>query len=110
MRYNATVKNVAYSGSGVEVTLVDGTVLTADYALYVTSIIPMRTRLIPYIFPYRCTFSLGVLQNDDVTFLPALPEWKQEAIQSMTMVIRPFCFSSDVSTHHTYVEILGHIH
>ncbi|KAK7691356.1 hypothetical protein QCA50_004752 [Cerrena zonata] len=63
--YNATVKEIAYSENGVEVTLVNGTVLTADYALY--------------------TFSLGVLQNDDVTFQPKLPEWKQEAIQSMTM-------------------------
>jgi len=31
------------------------------------------------------TFSVGVLQNIDVTFVPALPDWKQEAIQSITM-------------------------
>lgn len=32
-----------------------------------------------------CTFSVGVLQNDDVVFEPELPAWKEEAIQSMTM-------------------------
>ncbi|KAH9034055.1 hypothetical protein EDB85DRAFT_1889923 [Lactarius pseudohatsudake] len=39
-----------YSDSGVSVTFTDGTVLTAEYAI--------------------CTFSLGVLQNDDVPFHP----------------------------------------
>ena len=66
VRFNATVKNITYSDSGVSVTLVGGETLQADYAL--------------------CTFSLGVLQHDDVTFEPALPDWKQEAIQSMDMV------------------------
>ncbi|KAI9435404.1 flavin-containing amine oxidoreductase-domain containing protein [Lactarius indigo] len=32
-----------------------------------------------------CTFSLGVLQHDDVQFVPPLPEWKVEAIHSLTM-------------------------
>ena len=32
------------------------------------------------------TFSVGVLQNDDVAFDPVLPDWKQEAIQSINMV------------------------
>ena len=64
--YNATVKTISYSSQGVEVTLTNGTKLSADYAL--------------------CTFSVGVLQNDDVVFEPALPDWKQEAIQSIVMV------------------------
>jgi polyamine oxidase len=50
---NATVRTVAHSQDGVTVTLADGTMLSADYAL--------------------CTFSLGVLQNDDVQFRPFLP-------------------------------------
>ncbi|KAI5118801.1 hypothetical protein M0805_005143 [Coniferiporia weirii] len=62
---NATVKEISYSASGVNVTLTNGTHLSADYALV--------------------TFSLGVLQNDDVVFKPTLPDWKQEAIQSITM-------------------------
>ncbi|KAA1475714.1 amine oxidase [Dentipellis sp. KUC8613] len=62
---NTTVKSIAYSAHGVSVTLVNGTKISADYAI--------------------TTFSLGVLQNDDITFDPSLPEWKQEAIQSMTM-------------------------
>ncbi|OBZ77250.1 Polyamine oxidase [Grifola frondosa] len=65
VRLNATVKSIAYSSTDVKVTLASGETLVADYAL--------------------CTFSLGVLQNDDVVFEPALPDWKQEAIQSMTM-------------------------
>jgi len=63
----ATVSTIEYSESAVTVTLTNGTRLTAQYAI--------------------CTFSLGVLQNDDVQFDPPLPEWKVEAIQSMTMVI-----------------------
>jgi len=50
---NATVHTVAHSHDGVTITLANGTTLSADYAL--------------------CTFSLGVLQNDDVQFNPPLP-------------------------------------
>lgn len=69
---NATVRSISYSGDGVTVTLVDGSKLSADYGL--------------------TTFSLGVLQHDDVTFEPELPLWKQEAIHSMDMV-RIFIFT-----------------
>ncbi|KAJ6510494.1 amine oxidase [Mycena sanguinolenta] len=62
---NATVRNIAHSADAVVVTLANGTNITADYAI--------------------TTFSMGVLQNDDVLFEPPLPTWKQEAIQSMTM-------------------------
>ena len=51
--FNATVRTVAHSQDGVTVTMANGTTLSADYAL--------------------CTFSLGVLQNDDVQFQPLLP-------------------------------------
>ena len=63
---NSVVKTISYSGEGVNVTLVDGTKLEADYGLV--------------------SFSLGVLQHNDVTWEPKLPAWKTEAIQSMTMV------------------------
>ena len=66
LKLNSTVTHVKYSSSGVEVTLAGGKKLTADYALV--------------------TFSVGVLQNDDVTWEPILPDWKQEAIQGITMV------------------------
>lgn len=77
---SAIVKTVSWSGAGVTVVLEDGRSLSGDYAL--------------------CTFSLGVLQNDDIAFKPSLPgmllpsriafdllwaDWKQEAIASMTM-------------------------
>ncbi|KAI8972602.1 amine oxidase [Trametes punicea] len=65
VRLNSTVKKIIHSNSGVTVELVSGESLRADYAL--------------------CTFSLGVLQHDDVVFEPPLPDWKQEAIQSMVM-------------------------
>ena len=70
---NSTVKTISYSSNGVNVTLTSGEVFEADYVL--------------------CTFSLGVLQHDDVAFEPPLPEWKQEAIQSMVMV----CYSAVIS-------------
>lgn len=66
VRLNATVTEIHRSKKDVTVTLTDGTTLSADYAL--------------------CTFSLGVLQHDDVRFVPPLPAWKQEAIHSMSMV------------------------
>jgi polyamine oxidase len=50
---NHTVKDIAYSASGVNVTMTDGKQINVDYVL--------------------CTFSLGVLQNDDVVFTPELP-------------------------------------
>jgi len=51
--FNATVKTISYSKHGVTAELQDGEKLTADFAL--------------------CTFSLGVLQHDDVEFKPKLP-------------------------------------
>lgn len=69
MSLNSVVKTIAYTGEGVSVTLVNGTTLEADYALV--------------------SFSLGVLQNEDVTWEPKLPAWKTEAIQSMSMVSGP---------------------
>ncbi|KAJ7707536.1 amine oxidase [Mycena rosella] len=62
---NATVRTITHSNDSVVITLANGTTISADYAI--------------------TTFSLGVLQNDDVLFEPALPIWKQEAIQSMSM-------------------------
>lgn len=66
LRLNSTVKTISYSDKGVNVTFTDGKHLSADYALV--------------------TFSVGVLQNDDVAFEPTLPDWKMEAIQTITMV------------------------
>ncbi|KAH9922372.1 amine oxidase [Fomitopsis serialis] len=65
VRLNSTVSEINSSKHGVKVTLTDGHVLRADYAL--------------------CTFSLGVLQHSDVKFVPPLPAWKREAIHSMSM-------------------------
>ncbi|OJT12259.1 Polyamine oxidase [Trametes pubescens] len=62
---DSTVAAIHTTKQGVVITLSDGIELAADYAL--------------------CTFSLGVLQHDDVEFVPPLPGWKQEAIHSMAM-------------------------
>lgn len=62
---NTIVTDVEYSNEGVTVHNSDGTCISAAYAL--------------------CTFSLGVLQRGAVTFQPALPNWKNTAIQSFQM-------------------------
>ncbi|KAK8066701.1 hypothetical protein PG997_013448 [Apiospora hydei] len=60
------VDRIGYSGEGVVVVNKDGSCIEADYAV--------------------TTFSLGVLQQEDVvTFEPALPEWKQVAIESFLL-------------------------
>ncbi|RDA91848.1 hypothetical protein CP533_3683 [Ophiocordyceps camponoti-saundersi (nom. inval.)] len=59
------IKEISYSDQGVTIKSDDGSCVEADYAI--------------------CTFSLGVLQHDEVKFEPALPEWKQKAIQSFSM-------------------------
>lgn len=77
---NTTVETITYSNDRVSVSLSDGSSLSADYALV--------------------TFSLGVLQHDDVLFEPALPKWKSEAIHGMAMVsgwIRVKLTSSNLS-------------
>ncbi|KAG6868308.1 hypothetical protein C0993_005113 [Termitomyces sp. T159_Od127] len=53
LRLNTLVKTVEWSASGVKATFSDGSSMSADYAI--------------------CTFSLGVLKNDDVKFQPAFP-------------------------------------
>ena len=62
---NTQVTNISYSDDGVTAYNKDGSCVQADYSI--------------------CTFSLGVLQNDAVTFEPELPYWKQTAIQKFTM-------------------------
>jgi len=58
--YNETMTTIAYGKDSVVVTTADNTSIEADFAL--------------------CTFSIGVLQHDDVTFELELPSWKQDAI------------------------------
>ncbi|THG97202.1 hypothetical protein EW026_g4751 [Hermanssonia centrifuga] len=74
VRLNSTVSVISYTEGGVRVALTDGQILTADYVI--------------------CTFSLGVLQHQDVQFQPPLPLWKREAIHSMNMG----AFSRRIST------------
>ena len=54
--------NISYSDTGVVIINADDSCVDAEYAI--------------------CTFSIGVLQDDAVTFEPALPAWKQTGIQS----------------------------
>ncbi|MCJ1223849.1 hypothetical protein MMC12_000492 [Toensbergia leucococca] len=62
---NTIVTNVSYSDVGVTIYNNDGTCIDADYAI--------------------CTFSVGVLQSDAVTFSPDLPYWKQQGIETFSM-------------------------
>lgn len=62
---NTVVKNVTYSDTGVSLINEDGSCIEADYAL--------------------STVSLGVLQNDAITFEPTFPDWKQSALATFYM-------------------------
>ncbi|KAF8539216.1 amine oxidase [Trichophaea hybrida] len=62
---NQIVTNITYSNNSVTAVTSSGITIKARRAV--------------------CTFSLGVLQNDDVTFSPPLPSWKQEAIANFHM-------------------------
>lgn len=84
---NSTVQIIRHDASGVEVQLDGGRVLRAEYVIV--------------------TFSLGVLQNDDVIFEPRLPAWKVEAIESMTMVGRRRWLRLQTDQRAPFV---GHLH
>ncbi|KAL8919893.1 MAG: hypothetical protein Q9172_004769, partial [Xanthocarpia lactea] len=62
---NTIVANISYDDSGVTIRNEDGSCVRADYAI--------------------CTFSLGVLQSDAITFEPELPSWKQTGIETFSM-------------------------
>lgn len=62
---NTVVTNISYSSTGVKINSKDGSCIHADYAI--------------------CTFSLGVLQSDAITFEPELPDWKQLGIETFSM-------------------------
>lgn len=65
VQLNSVITNVTYSDDGVIIHKEDGSCVSAAYAI--------------------CTFSLGVLQNNAVSFTPSFPDWKQTAIQKFTM-------------------------
>ncbi|KAK7966390.1 polyamine oxidase (propane-1-3-diamine-forming) [Apiospora aurea] len=66
LHLSTIVDRIGYSGEGVVVVNKDGSCIEADYAV--------------------TTFSLDVLQQEDVvSFEPALPEWKQVAIESFLL-------------------------
>ncbi|GAB0146260.1 hypothetical protein EsHS_00006668 [Epichloe bromicola] len=60
-----SVTHVTYSDGGVTIHNSDGSCVSAAYAI--------------------CTFSLGVLQNNAVSFSPQLPEWKRRAISKFSI-------------------------
>ncbi|TGZ82968.1 amine oxidase [Ascodesmis nigricans] len=62
VRFNEVVINITYSGEDVTVSTSSGLVVKARRAI--------------------CTFSLGVLQHNDVSFYPPLPEAKRDAIMN----------------------------
>ncbi|KAL8765096.1 MAG: hypothetical protein Q9209_007719 [Squamulea sp. 1 TL-2023] len=62
---NTVVANISYDDAGVTITNEDGSCVQADYAV--------------------CTFSVGVLQSDAITFEPELPDWKRTGIETFSM-------------------------
>lgn len=79
--YNTTITRIAYNASGVTAYTKEGLTIHAKKAI--------------------CTFSLGVLQHDDVTFSPALPGWKREAIANFHMVTinSPMQSAAELGSH-----------
>ncbi|KAL2843733.1 amine oxidase [Aspergillus pseudoustus] len=66
LHLSSRITNITYAHEGVTVYKEDGSCVEAAYAV--------------------CTFSLGVLQNDDaVSFSPTLPYWKRTAIAKFSM-------------------------
>lgn len=65
LHLNSIVTNITYTDDGVTIQKKDGSCVQAAYAV--------------------CTFSLGVLQNSDLTFSPKLPYWKRTAIEKFSM-------------------------
>lgn len=65
LHLNTQITNISYSNDGVTIHNSDGSCVSAAYAI--------------------TTFSLGVLQNDAITYSPELPDWKKTAIQKFTM-------------------------
>lgn len=61
------VKEIKWGKDGVTIHNTDGSCIDADYAI--------------------CTFSVGVLKADEVEFTPALPRWKQIAIDTFDIGI-----------------------
>jgi polyamine oxidase len=63
--FNTIVTDIEHSDTGVTITNEDGSCVEADYAIN--------------------TVSLGVLQNDAITFQPQLPDWKQSSIATFSI-------------------------
>lgn len=57
---NTTVTKIQYSDKGVVISTANGDTINAEYAI--------------------TTFSIGVLQHDDIEWSPKLPDWKLEGI------------------------------
>ncbi len=62
---NTVVTNISHTDAGVTITNKDGSCIAASYTIL--------------------TVSLGVLQNEMITFYPPLPAWKQSAIATFQM-------------------------
>ncbi|KAI5988510.1 hypothetical protein EDC04DRAFT_2992954 [Pisolithus marmoratus] len=69
--FNQAVTSIQYNQSGVTVQTRNLTNNTSGYTLTADHVL--------------VTFSVGVLQGTDVTFEPALPDWKREAISNIEM-------------------------
>ncbi|KAJ5100587.1 hypothetical protein N7456_006639 [Penicillium angulare] len=65
LHLNSRITEVKYSDDGVTIYKDDGSCVSAAYAV--------------------CTFSLGVLQSDTVSFTPDLPDWKKTSIAKFNM-------------------------
>ena len=66
LKLNHVITKISYNAEGVSVTTTDGQSYTGDYVII--------------------TVSLGVLQNEVITFDPPLPEWKRYSLMAATII------------------------
>ncbi|KAI6032492.1 amine oxidase [Pisolithus marmoratus] len=84
--FNQAVTSIQYNQSGVTVQTRNLTNNTSGYTLTADHVL--------------VTFSVGVLQGTDVTFEPALPDWKREAISNIEMATgEKFWFDSEIALY-----------
>ncbi|XP_049388885.1 polyamine oxidase 1 [Solanum stenotomum] len=67
LKLNTVVREVQHSRNGVLVTTEDGPLYEANYVIL--------------------SVSIGVLQSDLISFSPALPRWKMEAIRNLDVMV-----------------------
>lgn len=85
LHLNTTIKNIKYSDSGVTITAEDGSKIQADYAISTFRYVEYFLEVFRYESCTNAFYSIGVLQHQDITWSPKLPEWKRVGLDGFHM-------------------------